>query len=132
MKIDIFSDDAATAFADAQRLARVRTVSIDEARAFVIKLESRLKGHGVPVRLWRGVDVIVSPHCHSFPGAYKGSPEGTYYRVTRGASKWYLTRVGREWVDKSGKNVVSAGWSSDQARREVGEYLHRAFVRGLV
>lgn len=132
MKINIFSDDAATAFADAQKLARVRTVSIEEARAFVAKLETRLKGLGVPVRLWQGMDVTVSPHCHSFPGAYKGNPEGTYYRVRRGASKWYLTHVGRERVDKSTENVVSAGWSSDQARREVGEYLHRAFVRGLV
>lgn len=132
MKIDIFSDDAATAFASAQKLARVRTVSIDEARAFVAKLESRLKGHGVPVRLWRGMDVIVSPHCHSFPGAYKGSPEGTYYRVTRGASKWYLTRVGRELVDKSGKNATRIVWPDDQTRFEVGSSLLKSFVGGLV
>ena len=131
MKINIFSDDAATAFTDAQKLARVRTVSITEAREFVTKLESRLKGHGVPVRLWRGMDVIVSPHCQTFPGAYKGSPEGTYYRVTRGASKWYLTHVGREGVDKSGKNATRIVWPDDQTRQEVGKYLYDAFVGGL-
>lgn len=131
MKINIFSDDAATAFASAQKLARVRTVSIDEARAFVAKLESRLKGHGVPVRLWRGMDATVSPHCRNFASAYNGNPEGTYYRVTRGSSKWFLIDVGREWVDKSGKNATRIVWPDDQTRQEVGKYLYDSFVGGL-
>lgn len=131
MKIDIFSDAAATAFTDAQKLARTRTVSIDDARAFVAKLEKRLKSHGIPKKLWTGMEATFSPWAQNFPGAYKGSPEGTYFRVMRGSTKWYLTGVGREWVDKSGKNAARIVWPDDQTRQAVCECLHKTFVGGL-
>lgn len=131
MKINIFSDDAATAFDDAQKRARVRMVSIDEARASVAQLEKQLKSHGIPKRLWCGMEATFSPWSRSFPASYKGRPEGTYYCITRGSSKWYLTGVGRSYVDESTNNAVAVKWSGNQARYDVGEYLHRAFVRGL-
>lgn len=131
MKIDIFSDDAATAFDDAQKRARTRTVSIDDARASVARLEKRLKSHGIPKKLWTGMEATFSPWAQNFPNAYKGSPEGTYFRVIRGSTKWYLTGVGRTYVDQPTNNAVAVEWPGAQVRYEVGDYLHRAFVRGL-
>jgi hypothetical protein len=44
---------------------------------------------------WAGLEIECNPNAQSFPGAYKGTPESTQYRLIRRSTGWYVTRIRR-------------------------------------
>ncbi len=74
-----------------QGRARVRVIDeTDVVRAFC-----RLHNSGLHGAAFRGVSVIINPNAQTFPGAYHGIPESTYFNATYDGRAWHVISVWR-------------------------------------
>lgn len=76
--------------------AQVRLLDIEEIADDLKRIEGKLSTL-LPKKSWKGLCFEVDQHAQHFPSSYKGSPESTQYRVTRGSNAWFITGVSRSY-----------------------------------
>ena len=79
---------------EVQKKAKVRTISALAIMAACKDLD-RLFGN-IPKKYRNGITSEVDPHAKTFPGAYRGIPESTQFRLMYKNGTWRLTDVCRK------------------------------------
>lgn len=79
---------------EVQKKAKVRTISALAIMAACKDLD-RLFGN-IPKKYRNGITSEVDPHAKTFPGAYRGIPESTQFKLTYKNGTWRLTDVCRK------------------------------------
>ena len=96
MKINVKNEKKIHAAIEKAEGGRVsaRTIDYADIQHAVKKIETRL--HTLLRKSdWTGLQFTVDPNAQSFPGAYRGLPESTQFRLLRGSSAWFVTIIGR-------------------------------------
>ena len=83
-----------TAILAAEGRATARCINSTDVSETVSAIERKLsaimnKGE------WQGMEFLCDPNGQSFPGAYKGIPESTRFKLLRGSSCWFVTEIKR-------------------------------------
>ena len=96
MKINVSATEKIQAAIDnAEGKARVRQITAQTVSEWVQRIERTLEARLFKAD-WTGLAFWVDEHAQSFPGAYKGTPESTQFRLERTASGWFVTEVKRD------------------------------------
>ena len=77
---------------EAEKRAKVRTISESYVFWAVERVEEII---GLPARKLTGTTVWVDVFANTFPGAYKGIPESTQFKIEASAGNWKLEKVCR-------------------------------------
>lgn len=96
MKINVTHTDKLTAAISNAQGPRVtaRIITADDVQNAVERIQDRLDT--LMARKYQsGITATVDVNAQSFPGAYRGTPESTHFRVVRTASGWFVTGIYR-------------------------------------
>lgn len=83
---------------EAQKSARVRTIDISDMEYAIEKAENIIFGagwHKITKKALEGTEVVIDCNAQTFPNAYKGIPESTFFSCRYHSGKWQVTAFWR-------------------------------------
>ncbi len=115
------ADKITQAIDKAQSAARVRTICRADVFDAVEEIEKKLSKL-LYKKDWLGLEILVDTHAQSFPGAYRGTPESTFFVLIRRPSGWFMDRIRRSICSPG----VYAVYFQDKSR-ELAEFATDKF-----
>ena len=82
----------------AQKGARVRTIDIKDMAYALDKADKIISGagyHKIAKKAIEGTEVVIDCNAQTFPNAYKGAPESTFFSAVYHSGKWQITALWR-------------------------------------
>lgn len=83
---------------EVQKAARVRRIGISAMADAIEKAEKTISGngwHSITKKAMEGTELVIDCNAQSFPNAYKGIPESTFFRAVYHSGKWQVTAFWR-------------------------------------
>lgn len=83
---------------EAQKSARVRIIDISDMEYAIEKAENIISGagwHKITKKALEGTEIVIDCNAQTFPNAYKGIPESTFFRAVYHSGKWQVTAFWR-------------------------------------
>lgn len=107
------------ALAQAQKACKARMLSLDDLKAVIYAAEEKLHNIGVAKKNWVGC--VVDVHPGGVPNSYAWRAEGTYARIERKKSGWFVTSIWRGAVHPSSYGKAKDGMLtlSDLAKNSI-------------
>lgn len=78
---------------EAQKSARVRIIDISDMEYAIEKAENIISGagwHKITKKALEGTEIVIDCNAQTFPNAYKGIPESTFFRAVYHSGKWQI------------------------------------------
>ena len=83
---------------EVQKGARARTIDFGDMLYALGKVEKTIHGagwHKIPKKALEGTEVVIDCNAQTFPNAYKGIPESTFFSCRYHSGKWQVTAFWR-------------------------------------
>lgn len=90
------------ALEEVQKRARVRFVEAPDVIETVSDELEHFRACGISKTAAAGTVITYQPGAETFPGAYKGRPEGTWFKIKYTKTGASLIAVGRDYCDTAG------------------------------
>ena len=82
---------------EVQKRARVRTITVWDIANEALIVDGML--HGMAKKYKDGLVAAINVNAQTFPGAYRGIPDSTYFKLSNIRGDWYITEIYRVQCD---------------------------------
>lgn len=107
----------------AQKGARVRKIDHGDIASAILYTEKRLKELHIPKKEWAGLKFEFNPNFQTFPNAYKGIPEATYFTIERRSRDWVIIDISRKTCRNTYSRCVNES--------DLHELIHQFYTWGF-